>query len=172
MRKATVVAWMMGVALAVSPGAVRAAQAQLALAGGSERVRSGVEPAELEARAEALFAAPKKYGQAVKLYVQAADLREPGDPQRVTDLVMASRLAFYDGKKGRASDLMVRAADEALAAGDIVNAAHAYIDASFLAQEMGNGAVVVELVKKAQLLTASPLIARTDRTAILARITA
>jgi hypothetical protein len=67
---------------------------------------------------------------------------------------------------------MERAADEAHAAGDVVRAANAYIDASFLAQAAGNDLKVPELVKKAQLLTSSPLLAASERESILRRIAA
>ena len=167
MRK-TVKAWVVGAALVAWPGVAMAGQGP----GSVEEVRGEVSPEALEAKAKQLYETPKKYGEAVKLYVRAADMRTPGDPMRVTNLVMASRLSFYTGKKTRAADLMERAADEAHAAGDVVRAANAYIDASFLAQAAGNDVKVMELVSKAQLLTASPLLATSDREAILRRIAA
>ncbi|MGH7503826.1 MAG: hypothetical protein ACREL7_19025 [Longimicrobiales bacterium] len=169
MRKTTLMVMAMGAALVASPSRVTARQGPAVRAVGEA---TAVTPESLEQEAEALFSSPKKYGKAVKLYVKAADLREPGDPKRVTDLVMASRLSFYAGNEVRGLELMERAADEALAAGDVVRSANAYIDASFLAREAGNMEAVLELVAKARLLTASPLIAANDRQAILARINA
>jgi hypothetical protein len=160
--------WAMGAVLVGSPAMVSAGQGPVGV--GTEVVKRNVSPEDLEREAEKLFETPKKYGQAVKLFVRAADMRDPGDPVRVSNLVMASRLSFYAGKNTRATQLMQRAADEALAAGDVVRAANAYIDASHLALEDGNVELIPELVKKAQLLTASPLIAATDRKAILARL--
>jgi hypothetical protein len=130
------------------------------------------DPAELESRAQSMLPNPRRYGEAAKLYLRAADLRKAGDPRRVTDLVMASRLTYYDRNVTRARAIMERAADEALAAGDVVSAAHAYVDASFLAWEAGDNESVPRLVKKAELLASSPLLAERDRAAILARITA
>jgi hypothetical protein len=160
--------WAVGAALTVWPAMVAGGQGPDVVT----EIKGQVSPEDLEAQAQELFEVPKKYGEAVKLYVRAANMREAGDPVRVTDLVMASRLAYYAGKEERSAALMERAADEAHAAGDVVRAANAYIDASFLAREAGWELKVPELVKKAQLLTASPLIARSDREAILARIEA
>jgi hypothetical protein len=167
MRK-TMVALVMSAALTAWPGVAMAGQGP----GNVDDVKGEVSPEDLEAKAQQLFETPKKYGEAVKLFVKAADLRSPGDPMRITDLVMASRLSYYAGKETRAAELMERAADEAHAAGDVVGAANAYIDASFLAQAAGNGVKVPELVKKAQLLTSSPLLAASEREKILKRIAA
>ena len=168
MRKTMMWAMVMGVALTAWPGVAMAGQGP----GNVEERKGEVSPEDLEAQAQRLFETPKKYGEAVKLYVKAADMRSPGDPMRITDLVMASRLSYYAGKETRAAELMERAADEAHAAGDVVRAANAYIDASFLAQAAGNHLKVPELVKKAQLLTSSPLLAASERESILRRIAA
>lgn len=167
MRK-MMMAWAVGAVLVAWPTVATASQGP----GNVEDVKGEVSPEELETQAQKLFESPKKYNDAVKLYVRAAEMRAPGDPVRITDLVMASRLSFYAGKEHRAAELMERAADEAHAAGDVVRAANAYIDASFLAREAGLELKVFELVKKAQLLTASPLLAKSDKEAILARIAA
>ncbi len=165
MRK---IGWM-GLVVAVGLSLPVLAHAQSGVVVGGSAGGGDENPAVLERQAQALFPVPKKYGEAAKLYVRAAELRLPGDPQRVTDLMMASRLKYYDGD-GRAWTLMERAAEEAIAAGDVIGAAHAFVDASFLAQEAGENAVVLDLVERAELLTHSPLLETEQREAILARI--
>jgi hypothetical protein len=129
-----------------------------------------IDPQEFESRAKSLFSNPKRYDEAIKLFLKAADTREVGDPVRVKDVIMASRLAYYREDMARSLSLMQRAADEAAATGDVLTAAHAYMDAAFLARGFTNADVVVALVKKAELLAYSPLISELDKEGILVRI--
>lgn len=126
----------------------------------------------LEAKAEALYQSPGKYKQAARLHEQAAGLRPAGDEKRWTGLRQAARLYYYAGSASQSRAAMVRAADEAMAAGDVITAASTYLDAAFLFRETGRGAEAAELVRKAQLLSNSPLLSRQDRNAILSRIQA
>ena len=57
-----------------------------------------------------------------------------------------------------------------LGTGDVLTAAHSFMDSAILAQELGHAGVVTELVKKAERLSYSPLIAKADREDILNRI--
>ena len=156
-----------GVLLA-SPLAASATQNEY----GGPSDRTDASPSELEAKARTLFSSPARYGEAVRLFVEAADQREIGDPQRVKNLSMASRLTYYSGDTSDALDLMQRAANEAMATGDVLAAAHSYMDGAFLAQEIGQVGVAAELMKKAERLSFSPLIAARDRDGIRARIPA
>jgi len=133
-------------------------------------VRSDLDPVVLESQAQAFFATPKRYADAAKLYLRAAEIRVAGDPQRITDLMMASRLSYYTGNATRAWEIMERAGEEALAAGDVISAANAFVDASFLAKAAGARTPVIELARRAQLLTSSPLLETAQREAILSRI--
>jgi hypothetical protein len=128
------------------------------------------DPSEFEARAESLFAYPKHYDKAIGLLLKAAGTREVGDPVRVQDLVLASRLAHYREDQDRSLRFMRQAADEAAATGDVITAAHAYMDAAFLALDGGTKEIVEGLIRKAELLAYSPLIGDKDRNGILARI--
>ncbi|MCI0435757.1 MAG: hypothetical protein L0271_19260 [Gemmatimonadetes bacterium] len=166
MRRSGWMAIVLGAALSVPV----VGHAQSGVVYGGRTATDDVDAAVLESRAQSLFPVPKKYGEAAKLYLQAADLRVAGDPQRVADLMMASRLSYYNGRTSRAWEIMKRAAEEALATGDVINAAHAFVDASFLAKEAGAMTEVVALIERAQLLTASPLLDTNDRAAIRARI--
>jgi hypothetical protein len=65
---------------------------------------------------------------------------------------------------------MEAAAERALAMGDVVRAAHAYVDAAFIAQEQGSSSQVTRLAQKAVLLTKSPLLRAEETAAIVNRI--
>jgi len=167
MRKTSALTAIVAAGLfAFGPGLTSASQMALA----TTDSHNAADPHEFESRAKSLFAYPKRYDEAIKLFLKAADTREVGDPVRVQDLVMASRLAYYRDDHGRSLALMRRAADEASSTGDVITAAHAYMDAAFIARLEGSAETVVQLVKKAELLAYSPLIGDKDRDGILVRI--
>lgn len=146
-----------------------ASASQMALAGTDSHKAS--DPNEFEARGKSLFSFPKRYDEAIKLFMKAADAREVGDPVRVQDMILASRLAWYREESDRALVYMRRAADEAAAIGDVITAAHSYMDAAFIAKSSGVRADLVrDYVHKAELLAYSPLIGDKDREGILVRI--
>ncbi len=128
------------------------------------------EAAALEAEAKALHDQPKEYRQAAELYLDAASLRAIGDPLHVTDQVMAARLLYYAGEESRAQAVMARAGEDALAAGDVVTAATAMLDAAWIALQREDGRTVLDLAERAELLMASPLVEADVRKAILDRI--
>lgn len=134
--------------------------------------RSGpVEKAtELERKAEELYSHPARYSQAARLLIRAAELRSIDDPVYVTNLSMAARLYFYAGEKLQAFELMERAATAALSRGDVLTAAHAFVDASHLAALNGLSSDVTRLVERARLLTASPLLADRERAGVKSRL--
>jgi len=129
-----------------------------------------VNPATLEARARQMFASPTRYAEAARLFARAAGQRDIGDPLRVEDLVMASRLTYYHGNVRNALDLMQRAASEALSTGDVIIAAHRFMDGAVLAHELGDADVVESMATKAERLSHSPLLTRQDRDEIRGRI--
>jgi len=152
-------------------GSARADQLPTSYAGpGSEKATTKAE--KLEQQALDLFSQPDKYCRAAKLLQQAAGEREVGDPMRVRDLHMASRLSFYGGKEVAALDLMQQSAEEALATGDVIAAANRFVDAAFLAKSAGDAEAAVKMVKRATLLAGSPLIDVASRSAILTRVEA
>lgn len=53
---------------------------------------------------------------------------------------------------------MERAGDRALSIGDVARATHAYLDAAFIARRARKEGEVTRLVRKAYLLTGSPLL--------------
>jgi hypothetical protein len=128
------------------------------------------DAAGIEAQARVLQEQPKQYRRAAELYMQASDLRTPAEPERIADRKMAARLFFYSGNTARARVVMEQAADWALAAGDILQAAHTYLDASVLARDSRASGEANRLAGKAELLTQSPVIAESARQEVLARI--
>jgi hypothetical protein len=85
---------------------------------------------------------------------------------------MAGRLFFYAGKKAEALDAMETGATAALAAGDILSAANAFVDASHLAAAVGRIQDAERLNERAKLLTNSPLLGAADRAYITRRLNA
>lgn len=129
------------------------------------------EAETLEARAASLEATgPEAYGEAASLYRKAADLRMEGDPQGVADLMKAGKLSYYAGRHERAVGDLVKAADRALAFGDVLNAATAYLDAGWVAFTMGDGARAYDLAVKGARLSESPLIGADERQALRRRV--
>ncbi len=149
--------------------AASSAQAQARFATSSTDV---VKAEKLEAQAKALYESPKEYRKAARLHVQAAELRPAGDIERVNDLRQAARLFYYSGAETTARETMVQAGDAAMADGDVVNAAGTFLDAAFLYRDAGMQATANELIRKAHLLSNSPLLSASDREAILSRIQA
>jgi hypothetical protein len=128
------------------------------------------DPQEFETQAVDLLAFPRRYAEAIKLLLKAAGSREVGDPARVKDFVLASRLAYYRKDVDRSFSFMRHAADEAAATGDVITAAHAYVDAAFIGLKSTNIETIGSLVRRAELLAYSPLIGEQDRHGILVRI--
>jgi hypothetical protein len=167
MRKTS--AWTALVVAGLTLAPAMGAASQVAESG--PMVKRGTDPVDLEERARSLFTNPERYDEAARLYARAADLRDAGDRMRVEDLMMAARLTFYDGSAAKARVLMERAADEALAAGDVIIAAHAFVDAAYLARDARENERVAELLNRAKMLAGSPLIAQKERENILSRVT-
>jgi len=152
-------------------GGAHADQLPTSYAGpGSDRATTQAE--KLERQAKDLFSQPERYGRAAKLLQRAAANREIGDPERIRDLHLASRLSYYKGDEGKALTLMQQSAAEALATGDVIAAANRYVDAAFLAKSAGQLEAAAEMVQKATLLAGSPLIDVAARTSILTRVEA
>lgn len=128
-------------------------------------------PEALEARALELEGfGPTRYAEAASLYRKAADLRTGGDPRAVNNLLKSGKLYFYAGKRDRAVADLVKAADMALAYGDVLSAATGYLDAGWVANEIGDGARAYELAVKGARLSQSPLIEAAQRQALAARV--
>ena len=60
--------------------------------------------------------------------------------------------------------------DRAIRLGDVMIAAHAYIDAAVIASELRQGSRAIELSERAVLLAKSPLLSADQRSALLERM--
>lgn len=133
-----------------------------------------VEP---NARADKLREEAKLYYTKVSTLRKAAGLheREAGarvesDPLKFEALDLAARLYAYAGDNARGTALMEQAARGALTRGDVKRAAHAFLDAAFLALRVRDGERARELTHQADLLALSPLLNPDEKLAIVQRI--
>ncbi len=111
-----------------------------------------------------------RYRDAARLYRRSAEFRAADDPLGSKCLTTAAALAYAAGDRSGARTDMARAADRALARGDLRAAALAYLDAAWIAQEQEKPSQVWEFGHRAEILAASPLLSESDRGAILQRI--
>jgi hypothetical protein len=143
--------------------AAAAAQYQLPTITSSARADS------LHEAAVALVAA-HRWGDAARLHRRSAQLRDADDPLGFRCLKEAAALAYASGDRSGARADMTAAAGQALARGDLREAALAYLDAAWIAQEQKNPLQVWQLGHRAEMLADSPLLGAADREAILKRI--
>jgi hypothetical protein len=111
-----------------------------------------------------------RYRDAARLYRRSAEFRAAEDSLGVQCLTEAAALAYAAGDHSGARTDLARAAERALARGDIRVAALSYLDAAWIAQEQEKPGQVWEFGHRAEILAASPLLSRSDRGAILQRI--
>ena len=111
-----------------------------------------------------------RYRDAARLYRRSAEFRAAEDSVGVQCLTEAAALAYAAGDRSAARTDMARAAERALARGDLRAAALAYLDAAWIAQEQEKPGKVWELGHRAEILANSPLLSESDRGAILQRI--
>lgn len=126
---------------------------------------------ELRAQAEALFSQPRQWRKAVRLLEQSAQLREATDPDGYMCLLYAGRIQAAIGDLQGARQNLEKAANQAMARGSIVEAAHAYIDAAFVAAEAKQGQAAQQLIQRASLLAESPLLSAEQKAGLTTRIT-
>ena len=120
--------------------------------------------------AAAALVVAHRWGDAARLHRRSAALRDPEDPLGFRCLKEAAALEYATGDRTAARTDMAAAARHALARGDLRNAALAYVDAAWIAQEQKNQRQVWELGHRAEMLANSPLLRASDRAAILDRI--
>jgi tetratricopeptide (TPR) repeat protein len=136
----------------------------------SIEVAANPEADRLKAEAQALYEEQGKLRKAAALHVKEAAARSPADPALVDALDRAGRLYTYAGDPVRGHSLMEKAARAALGRGDVLRGAHRLLDAAFIAISAKDYERALALTSEAQLLSLSPLIDTTDRTAIIRRI--
>ena len=124
----------------------------------------------LHAQAAELYETPERWVEAAKLHERAARQLPKKDAGQYFGFRQASLLYFYSDKLGAARSSMERAADVAEATGDVLTAAHAWVDAAFIAVAEGYGGKYREFVANARELASSELLVDTEQAAILERI--
>ena len=125
---------------------------------------------ELAIRAESLSTNLTQFKKAAELFERSAEARQPNDARAVTCLRSAATLRYNSGNKAKGLTLMEKAGDRAISLGDVMIAAHAYIDAAVIASELRQGTRAVELGERAVLLAKSPLLSADQRSALLERM--
>lgn len=151
-------------------GSIHAAAAALLVAASATGLSAQVtaeatvtefETIEMDARAR--LANLKDWDRAAALFRRAAELRPAGDPIAAEDLIYAARLSFYEGDKRQSVRDFESAGNRALAMGDLVVAANAFMDGAWVAHNRGYGEWAFALVDKARLLSNSPLLPDNER---------
>ena len=132
--------------------------------------QTGPTPEVLHAAAELLFPTPNRHAEAAGLLCREASLRSGEDPKGVEALLLCGKIYYYSGELTQSRYALEDAARRALAIGDVVRAAHAFMDASFIAERQGKSRAAGELTGKARMLAASPLLTSGQRLAIEERI--
>jgi hypothetical protein len=108
--------------------------------------------------------------KAASLHEKEAQARLDSDPLKVEALDLAARLHSYAGNPARGTVVMEQAARGALTQGDVKRAAHAFLDAAFMALKVKDGERVAQLVHQADLLALSPLLNDGEKQSIVQRI--
>ena len=153
-------------AVAAAPGSATAQQKLPPV-----RVTASVQYADdLALRAESLSTQITQFKKAAELFERSAEVRAPGDARAVTCLRSAATLRYNSGNKRKGLGLMEKAADRAIRLGDVVIAAHSYIDAAVIASELRQGERALDLSQRAALLVKSPLLSDAQRSALLERM--
>jgi hypothetical protein len=161
----------LGVVSAVVLIAVSGAGAQAQQAGQVQPTADvNVRADKFKQSAEALYGEPRRLRRAAELHEQEAALRSAADPLQVEALDRAARLYTYVGEPDKGHVLMEKAARLALRRGDVVRAAHAFIDAAFMALRIQDVKLANTLTKEADLLAMSPLLPPADKLATVKRI--
>jgi hypothetical protein len=126
----------------------------------------------LQLRAEELYSQPTQWKKAARLLEQSVQLREANDPDVYTCLMYAGRLRAAVNDLANARVDLERAATHALSRGSVIEAAHALIDAAHVAIAAKDMPAAHDLVRRASMLTESPLLSAEQKAAINARLKA
>jgi hypothetical protein len=124
----------------------------------------------LHERAAVLLTDTRRQAAAAALLVEASSLRASDDPTSVKDLLVAGKLYAYANNNRAARTTLERAAARALEFGDQVTAAHAYVDAAFIAIRQKDWETMRALTTSAERIANSPAVAAAQRADILTRI--
>ena len=132
--------------------------------------RDAVRGEELRTEAYRALEEEADAKRAAELLDASIALRPPCDARLFDDLRLSARLHHAVGEAEKARLTMLRAAEHAVETGHVVGAAHAYLDAATIAVERGLQAEAADAVRRADLLSTSPLLGARDRELIAQRI--
>lgn len=113
---------------------------------------------------------PRRYDKAARMHLRSARMRGPTDGQAVECLATAGLLFYFAGDLEGSQKSLTSAGDRALARGDVVSAAKAFVDAGIVARERLRPDDVTTLGERAEVLASSPLLSEEQRLAITSRI--
>ena len=157
--------WTIGAGLVLASPAAVGAQQPLAPVQISEPL---TKADRLDARAAAYeqSGSLRHWGRAASLRERAAGMRAAHDPRGSASLEQAAFDRHAIGERAAARDLMARAAEQAIARGDVYRAARAYVNVAYIAAEMRDGPRVRQFVERGTLLMHSPQLSGSEREAL------
>lgn len=161
---------LLGAAVLLSPALpVAAPRAQAPLDPVRVTARSAKAEA-LDAKALGYETSGRSFKRAAEFRERAAALRAPDDPLGIHSLRMAAFDRYYGNQPDVAGDLMVRAAERALAVGDVVQGAHSYLDAAFIFAGRRDVGRARDVLDRGTLLMKSPLLTSAQRGSLQSRV--
>jgi hypothetical protein len=131
--------------------------------------RRNAEADALESQATGLLRRAGGWREAAQLQRRAAELRGE-DPRAIDSFVRAAWMYSGAGRSGSARQMMERAAEQAIARGDLERAVSALTDAAIIAAESEREDLVPGLVRRSRRLLESPLLHADQRARLLARV--
>lgn len=124
---------------------------------------------KLEALAEEAARDLQTFAEAARLYRKAAEVRGHS-PESVQNRILAAHLDYYLGDRSDAADGLAGAAETAKSWDDVRTAAHAFLDAAWVALEDGHARQARRLALEAERLSHSPLMAAEEQQRVQDRI--
>ena len=145
-------------------------QSQVSLGANPAPDRRLVTAEQVEAHARELCASSDRTGNAARLYIAAASLRDETDPIGAADLVLAAKLLYYSGEIESALSTMIDGAERTELTGTTFEAAHAWINAIHLAVQLKEPTRARAFLAAAQRLLQSPVLTDAERRSIRGRL--
>jgi len=125
---------------------------------------------DLHQQAMDLYEIPERWGEAADLHREAAESLPRNDAGQFFGYSRAALLYFHAGELDDARRSMEDAAEVAEATGDALTAAHAYVDAAFIAIAEDYDGAQREFVADAREIAATEILTEAERQSVLVRI--
>jgi hypothetical protein len=167
MRKGTILGGAVAVTVLV---AANAAVAQERPTYELPAIEVEVLQTDLHQQAIDLYEIPERWGEAADLHREAAENLPKNDAGQFFGYSRAALLYFYAGELPEARRSMEDAAEVAEATGDVLTAAHAYVDAAFIAIAEDYDGMEREFVADAREVVDSEVLTQAERESVLIRI--